>query len=32
MNHIDMVVRSPGFKTIEPMAGIGGQHPATTST
>jgi hypothetical protein len=32
MNQIDMVVRSPGLRTIEPMVGIGGQQPATTST
>jgi hypothetical protein len=25
------VVLSPGFRAIEPMAGLGGQHPSSTS-
>jgi hypothetical protein len=25
------VVLSPGFSAIEPMAGLGGQHPSNTS-
>jgi hypothetical protein len=31
MNCIERVVLSPGWRTIEPMVGVGGQHPSTTS-
>ncbi len=31
INCIEIVVLSPGAKAIEPMAGVGGQHPSFTS-
>ena len=31
MNCIETRVLSPGWRTIEPMVGMGGQHPSTTS-
>lgn len=30
-NSKEMVVLSPGLRAIEPMAGLGGQHPSKTS-
>jgi hypothetical protein len=30
MNCIESVVLSPGWRVIEPMTGVGGQHPSTT--
>jgi anti-anti-sigma regulatory factor len=32
MNSRESVVLSPGWRTIEPMVGVGGQHPSFTST
>ena len=32
MNCMDSVVVAPGLSTIEPMVGVGGQHPSKTST
>ncbi len=31
MNCMEIVVFSPGLRTIDPMAGVGGQHPSMTS-
>jgi hypothetical protein len=29
---MEMMVDSPGLRVIEPMTGVGGQHPSLTST